>query len=54
MRRLSSFSLVAVLAATSFVGASTASAATKSPAEVLQLSVSAMHSAGSFHYQSTA
>jgi hypothetical protein len=54
MRRLSSISLAAVLAATTFVGASAASGATKSPAEVLQLSISAMHSAGSFHYESTA
>jgi hypothetical protein len=54
MRRLSSFSLAVVLAATSLIGASAASAATKSPAEVLRLSISAMHSAGSFHYESTA
>jgi hypothetical protein len=54
MRRLSSYSLAAVLATSSLVGVSAASAATKTPAEVLRLSVSAMHAAGSFHYESTA
>jgi hypothetical protein len=54
MRRLSSISLAAVLVATTFVGASAASGATKSAKEILQLSVSAMHAAGSFHYESTA
>jgi hypothetical protein len=54
MRRLSSFSLAAVLVVSPLVSASAASATTKSPAQVLQLSVSAMHSQGSFHYESRA
>ncbi len=54
MRRLSSFSFAAVLATSSLIGVSGASAATKSAAQVLQLSVSAMHAEGSFHYESTA
>jgi hypothetical protein len=53
MRRLSSFSLIAALVVLPLVGALPASGATKSAAEVLQLSVSAMHSAGSFHSEST-
>ena len=54
MRRLSSVFPRCVARGSSLVGASAASGATKSPAEVLQLSISAMHAAGSFHYDSTA
>jgi hypothetical protein len=53
MRRRSSLSFVAVVVASSLL-AGAASGATKTPAEILQLSVSAMHTEGSFHYDSTA
>lgn len=52
MRRLTLVVPVVVVALSSWsVGASGAS--TKTPAEILQLSVSSMHSEGSFHYNST-
>ena len=54
MRRFSLFSLIAALAIPSVIGTTAASAAAKTPAQILQLSVSAMHSEGSFHYKSTA
>jgi hypothetical protein len=53
MRPLLLISLAALLVAGPLVGASTALAATKTPAEVLQLSVSAMRTEGSFQYEST-
>lgn len=53
MRRLSSLSVIAVLVVISLF-ASAASGTTKSAAKILQLSVSAMRTEGSFHYDSTA
>jgi hypothetical protein len=53
MRRLSSLSFVAVLVASSLFAVA-ASGTTKSAAKILQLSISAMHAEGSFHYDSTA
>ena len=54
MRRISAVFAAAALLFGSFVVASAASgASSKSPLEVLRLSVSAMHTEGSFHYMST-
>jgi hypothetical protein len=52
MRRLT-LVLPAVIVALGTWSASASGASTKTPAEILRLSVSSMHSEGSFHYDST-